>query len=154
MPPVPLCVVAALIESRRGLAGNGEGSGGEAKVFLAKRSARSGHGGLWELPGGKVEPGESPQAAILREIREELGVDLVIGGPPRHYDALIEGRAFSFIVFPASFLPGESLTLAAHDEWGYFSAKEIEGLELAPLDGPALEAWAGGAGLRRSRGAP
>jgi hypothetical protein len=109
---------------------------------------------------GSCPAGKSSRASRLRNAlsfaryARSSGSTLSIEGPSQALRARIEGRAFSFIVFPASFLPGESLTLAAHDEWGYFSAKEIEGLELAPLDGPALEAWAGGAGLRRSRGAP
>lgn len=37
--------------------------------------------GLWELPGGRVEPGESDVAAVARECREELGVDVVVGAP-------------------------------------------------------------------------
>jgi 8-oxo-dGTP diphosphatase len=162
----PLLVVAALVETgRRGLepgrAGEAEGGnaggaecgdpGGEARVFLARRSADAGHGGLWELPGGKVEEGESAHAALLREIREELGVGLSIQGPPRRYESEIGGREYSFIVFPATFLlpRGQDFSLAAHDEWRYFSASELGGIELAPLDGPALEDWAAGLGAQK-----
>lgn len=53
--------------------------GAGQRVLLARRSAGGPHGGLWEFPGGKVEDGESPEAALEREIREELGVEVAVG---------------------------------------------------------------------------
>ncbi|MBB4859809.1 8-oxo-dGTP diphosphatase [Novosphingobium chloroacetimidivorans] len=44
---------------------------------MQRRPDASAHGGLWEFPGGKLEPGESPQAAGIRELAEELGVDIL-----------------------------------------------------------------------------
>lgn len=129
-------MVAALVESRA--------TEGSARVFLARRSEGAGHGGLWELPGGKVEPGECAEEAIIREIREELGAALELLGPPRTYTASIAGRDFDFIVFPAAFLPEGTadFSLAAHDDYGYFASESLASLSLAPLDGPALEDWA------------
>jgi 8-oxo-dGTP diphosphatase len=46
------------------------------QVLLQRRRLGAVHGGLWEFPGGKVEPGESPETAALRELEEELGVML------------------------------------------------------------------------------
>lgn len=132
--------MAALVEEGRAFGGEGTGPIGEARVFLARRSGSAGHGGKWELPGGKVEPGETPEAALAREIVEELGVGIRIEGPARRYESAIDGRSFVFIVFPSSFV-SRSFTLSAHDTWRYFSASELGGLELAPLDGPALRDW-------------
>jgi len=47
---------------------------GDGRVLLAQRRAGSDHAGLWEFPGGKIEPGERPEAALAREAAEELGI--------------------------------------------------------------------------------
>ncbi len=47
----------------------------DGRVLLAQRPEGKSMAGLWEFPGGKVEPGETPEAALIRELREELGVD-------------------------------------------------------------------------------
>lgn len=47
----------------------------DGRVLLAQRPAGKSLAGLWEFPGGKVEPGESPEAALIRELHEELGID-------------------------------------------------------------------------------
>lgn len=47
----------------------------EGRVLLAQRPAGKSLAGLWEFPGGKVDPGETPEAALIRELREELGIE-------------------------------------------------------------------------------
>lgn len=47
----------------------------DGRVLLAQRPAGKSMAGLWEFPGGKVEPGETPEAALIRELGEELGID-------------------------------------------------------------------------------
>ena len=61
-PPLLLVVAAALIDA-------------DGRVLLAQRPEGRPMAGLWEFPGGKVEPGETPEAALIRELREELGLD-------------------------------------------------------------------------------
>ena len=47
----------------------------DGRVLLAQRPPGKSLAGLWEFPGGKVEPGESPETALIRELKEELGID-------------------------------------------------------------------------------
>jgi len=46
------------------------------RVLLARRPEGKAMAGLWEFPGGKVQPGETPEAALIRELKEELGIDV------------------------------------------------------------------------------
>ena len=47
----------------------------DGRVLLAQRPEGKSMAGLWEFPGGKVEPGETPEAALIRELEEELGIN-------------------------------------------------------------------------------
>ena len=47
----------------------------DGRVLIAERPAGKAMAGLWEFPGGKVEPGETPEMALIRELEEELGID-------------------------------------------------------------------------------
>ena len=49
------------------------------RYLLMKRAAHKGNGGMWEFPGGKVDPGESLQQAVIREIKEELNLTATTG---------------------------------------------------------------------------
>ncbi|MBL8672831.1 MAG: (deoxy)nucleoside triphosphate pyrophosphohydrolase [Alphaproteobacteria bacterium] len=60
--PVVLVVAAALVDA-------------DGRVLLAQRPPGKAMAGLWEFPGGKVAAGETPEAALVRELREELGID-------------------------------------------------------------------------------
>ena len=59
--PILLVVACALVDADR-------------RVMIAQRPEGKAMGGLWEFPGGKVEPGETPEAALIRELHEELGI--------------------------------------------------------------------------------
>jgi mutator protein MutT len=61
-------VVAAVIER-------------DGRILIARRPRASHLGGLWEFPGGKPKAGETPEAALRREIREELGAAITVGEP-------------------------------------------------------------------------
>jgi len=60
------------------------------KVLIARRKPGASQAGMWEFPGGKVWPGETPEECLKREIREELGLDIAVGqflGASLHADA-------------------------------------------------------------------
>lgn len=62
-PELVLVVAAALVD-------------GDGRVLIARRPEGRPMAGLWEFPGGKVAPGEAPEAALIRELGEELGIDV------------------------------------------------------------------------------
>lgn len=62
----------------------------DGRLLVAQRSPNGSHPGKWELPGGKIEPGEAPRQALRRELHEELGINARIG--PILWSARFENR--------------------------------------------------------------
>jgi 8-oxo-dGTP diphosphatase len=62
-PPLILVAAVVLVDA-------------DGRVLLAQRPEGKAMAGLWEFPGGKVDPGETPEAALIRELAEELGIDV------------------------------------------------------------------------------
>ena len=92
MAAAPLHVVAAVLAA---------GGRGGKRVLLAQRAAAAHQGGRWEFPGGKVEPGETAAAALARELREELGVELLHARPLIRFPYRYPEFAMDFEVFRA-----------------------------------------------------
>jgi 8-oxo-dGTP diphosphatase len=101
-----LHVVAGVIRDARG------------RILLARRTEGRDLAGLWEFPGGKVEPGEAPEAALVRELREELGIEARVTAPlicvPQQYAdkrLVLDVRQVQFTGMPKG-LDGQALVWA------------------------------------------
>lgn len=113
----------------------------EGRLFLARRAPGLRHGGAWELPGGKVERGETPERALERELREELAVSAEVFALLAESALELEGRRFRFLALEASF-DRDPVAGTAHSEFGWFAPESLPaGSALAPLDAGALEVW-------------
>ena len=106
----------------------------DGRVLLCLRSAtRAYYPGVWDLPGGHIEPGESDDAALRRELREELGITLPdIPGPPfARITDTASGFDLKLWVIRAWRGTPENLAPGEHDRIGWFSADEARALKLA-----------------------
>ena len=120
-------VVAAIIEQ------NG-------KILLAQRPAHADQAGMWELAGGKVEQGESQPHALIRELREELGI---IAQPTRYiacHQREVSGRIIHLHAWHVPVYEGEIVALE-HSALVWCLPDEALDYELAPADVPLLEAF-------------
>ena len=106
----------------------------EGRVLLCQRPEGKRFGLLWEFPGGKVEPGESPEAALERELREELAVQTRTG---RVLDALRldgrEGGDLLLLFYESEIVGGEPQTVECRAlDW--VLPKDVSTYDLAPAD--------------------
>ncbi|MDQ0664962.1 8-oxo-dGTP diphosphatase [Arthrobacter ulcerisalmonis] len=116
-----------------------------AALLVARRSAPEHLAGLWEFPGGKVEPGEEPETALLRELAEELGIGVHLG-PELHAETPegwpLNDRA-SMRVWFAEVTHGEPMPLEDHDELRWVDLHDREAvlaLPWIPADYPIVHA--------------
>jgi len=104
------------------------------RLLLQRRPLHKHHGGLWELPGGKVEPAETPRQALVRELAEELAIRV---DPDALQPALLAEEAGEqhvvLLVYRAHWQGGLIEGLEGQ-EWGWFDAAQSRRLELAPMD--------------------
>lgn len=115
----------------------------EGRLLAARRSAPEELAGRWELPGGKVEPGEAPEAALVRELREELGVDAeVIERVPGQWPLK---PPYVLQVWTARLLPGtpDPKPLEDHDALRWLGSGEVWDVDWLDPDVPAVREVAG-----------
>src|SRR5690348_5692483 len=92
------------------------------RVLAARRALPADVAGLWEFPGGKVEANESEADALVREIREELGVEIAVGAQLAR--SVIDDTSVLHL-FTAELLTGDEEARFDHDEIRWFTPEEL-----------------------------
>jgi 8-oxo-dGTP diphosphatase len=127
-------VVAALIVDPRD----------PSRFLVQQRLPNKDRANLWEFPGGKLEPGETDEAALFRECQEELAVDLIVGrrlwGNTHEYSDLV----VQLELFAAEIQKGEPQPLGAQ-ALKFCTPKEMQALPFCEADIPLLESLVSGA---------
>lgn len=108
------------------------------KVLAAKRGPEMSLPGYWEFPGGKIEPGESPEESLKRELQEELLCDAVVG---RRITTTEHEYDFGIVVLSTYYctLLDREPELTEHAEIRWVAPEELFALDWAPADIPAVE---------------
>jgi 8-oxo-dGTP diphosphatase len=108
-------------------------------VLVQRRPAHKEMGGLWEFPGGKVEEGETPEAALVRELAEELGLllDEADLEPNGFASAPVGGRHMILMLYICRRWQGEPVLMDA-DAMQWVSIEEMKQLAMPPADGPLI----------------
>ena len=101
--------------------------------LLAKRRPGGSMGGRWEFPGGKADEGETPEEALEREIREELGAEINVGKHLFSSGFHNKGEEFSVLVFDAVFRTPPAV-LTEHEEIRWLPFEDIEAFDMADSD--------------------
>ena len=109
----------------------------EGRVLAARRTTPAVAAGRWELPGGKVEPGEDPEVAIVREIREELGCEVTVTGHLGGEQPVKPGYALRVAV--ATLAAGEPVP-HEHDAVRWLGPDELDQVDWLEPDLPFLPA--------------
>jgi 8-oxo-dGTP diphosphatase len=112
--------------------------GDDRRVLITQRRADQELGLLWEFPGGKVEPGEAPTAALVRELREELGVTVAVG---RIWDVLFHAYPMFdlvMLVYVCRIASGSPRPVEVAD-LAWVAATDLPQWDILPADRPLVD---------------
>jgi len=112
----------------------------DGRVLACRRTAPLEVAGRWELPGGKVEPGEAPDDALVREIREELGCGVRVTGRLPGQQPVREGLTLRVLL--AELTDGEPVP-HEHDALRWLGPEQLDDVPWLPADEPFLGALRG-----------
>ncbi len=121
-----LVVAGMLIDDARG------------RVLISQRRADQALPLKWEFPGGKVEPGEAPVDALVRELREELGCAVEVG---RIWDVLFHAYPdfdLVMLVYPCRLVPGEVARAVEVADLRWCTPTELDAWDILPADRPLV----------------
>lgn len=107
----------------------------DQRVLAARRSAPPEIAGGWEFPGGKVEPGETPEHALARECLEELGVTVRVGER-----LAVTKDAIELHLYAGEISAGIPLPLQGHDKLRWVRTAELDDVDWLPIDRALIDA--------------
>ena len=103
------------------------------KLLIAKRRADDVFGGMWEFPGGKCEPGETLQAGLIREIKEEMDFEIQVGKLLTKLEHDSPTISFTFYVFECQYLDGKPKTIEC-DDFKWITPNQLTDYQFTKLD--------------------
>lgn len=109
-------------------------------VLATQRSAAMSMPGKWEFPGGKIDPGESPEECLHREIQEEIGVEIRIAQSLQPCTHQYPSFTITLLPFVCSLEKGE-LTLHEHEDMAWLRPSQLPTLDWAEADVPVMAAY-------------
>lgn len=107
-------------------------------VLIARRKAGISSGGRWEFPGGKVEPDETPERGLARELKEEFDIEARVGTLAATGRGVLSGGPFELLAYEVEHLAGE-FRLLAHDEIRWVRPEDLSGYDLPAADREVAE---------------
>ena len=111
------------------------------RIFSCMRPEGDAWSGWWEFPGGKVDPGESMQEALSREIKEELGILVNPKSKICEIDYSYKDRDVNLNIFDCGLVDPQDITLKEHGDSRWLAREELLEVKWLPADLPTIEDW-------------